>query len=184
MIKKILDIFSDSLDSFEGQREEERVEMLVRRHFFTILPPLLGFGLGCIVPIVVGMAFLGKLASYDLALPFIFLASMWYSFIWLGIFYTLTMYTLDVIIVTNKRILDSDQKEFFNRKVAELNMDRIQDASAHTNGLIETLLNFGDITVQSAASEKHFVFHKVPKPDKIRDSIMRIADAENSPKGI
>ncbi len=176
MIRKVIDIFSDSLDTFEGQREGETVALLVRRHFFTILFPIISFLVGCVLPIVGFFYFGSFLAASDLLAEYLFLSSVWYSFLWVSIFYALSMYALDTVIITSERIIDNDQFGFFDRKVSEIHSERIQDVTARTNGIIETMLSFGDVVVQSAGSEKHFVFRRIPRPEVVREKIMQITN--------
>src|SRR3989344_1371442 len=83
-------------------------------------------------------------------------------------------------IITDRRIIDRDQHGFFNQKISELHADRIQDVTAHTKGILETVFHFGDIVVQTAGSERQFVFHKIPEPEKVKSAIMQIVAAKRS----
>ena len=180
MIKTLFSIFRESANSFDGQEKDEEVILLLRRHLFTILLPLALFGLAGFVPVVVGIIFWSYLLAHGWLELFLFISSVWFLGFWLAIFYSLTIYTLDTVIITDRRIIDSDQRGLFNRKISELHGHRIQDVSTHTNGLIETILKFGDITVQTAASEKQFVFHQMPRPERVKDVIMQIARSRDS----
>ena len=180
MIKELLNIFHDSPNSFEGQRQDEEVSMLLRHHPFTIIIKVLLFLFAGLIPIVLGTIFVSmfpNLARLDILF---LLCSIWYLVLWLAIFHALTIYTLNTVIITSERIIDNHQHGLFNREVSELNNHRIQDVSAHTSGFIETLLKFGRVTVQTAASEKQFVFHTIPNPEKVKDTIMQITHAKNS----
>jgi len=180
MIKALLSIFRDSPNSFEGQKENEKVLLLLRPHFFTIAIRVGFLGLMCLVPVIVGLIFLQYFTAASWLNVFFFLSSVWYLGLWLAIFYALTIYTLNTVIITDSRIIDSDQYGLFDRKISELHSHRIQDVSIHTNGLIETFLQFGDVTVQTAASEKQFVFHQVPRPDIVKDVIMQVTAAKHT----
>ena len=180
MIKALLSIFQESANSFDGQEKDENVILLLRRHPFTILLPLSLFGLAGFVPVVVGLIFWLPILAHGWLNLFLSISSVWFLAFWLAIFYSLTIYTLDTVIITDRRIIDSDQRGLFNRKISELHSHRIQDVSTHTNGLIETILKFGDITVQTAASEKQFIFHQIPKPDRVKDVIMQVARSRDS----
>ena len=111
---------------------------------------------------------------------FCLISSAWYLGLWLAIFYSLTIYTLNTVIITDSRIIDRDQHGLFDQKISELHSHRIQDVSVHTNGMIETFLHFGDVTVQTAASEKQFVFHQVPRPDQVKNTIMQITASRHT----
>ena len=180
MIKSLISIFRDSPNSFDGQEKEEKVVLLLRRHIFTILAPLALFILIGLVPIATGAIYFSYLVENELVNLFLFIACIWYLGLWLAIFYSLTIYTLDTVIITDHRIIDNDQRGLFYRSVGELHSHRIQDVLTYTNGFIETLLKFGDITVQTAGSEKQFVFRQIPHPDKVKDAIMQIARSRDS----
>jgi hypothetical protein len=180
MIKSLFSILRHSTNSFEGQREGEKVILLSRRHYFTIMTRLGFFGLACLVPIAIILVFYSYLIASDWLNLFLLISGLWYLGFWLAIFRSLTLYTLDTLLITNYRVIDSNQNGFFDREVSELQSHRIQDVSIHTNGMIETFLKFGDITVQTAASEKRFVFHQIPNPDTVKDVIMQMAGSKHS----
>jgi uncharacterized membrane protein YdbT with pleckstrin-like domain len=175
MIKSILSIFRESNNSFEGEENGEKVVLLLRHHPFVILIKLFMFLLLALLPVVASILFSSFLYSYHLLSVFFFVSSLWYLFLWTATFYSLTMYTLDVWIVTDRRIIDSTQKGFFNRTTSELHMGRIQDISVQTKGVIQTVLKFGDLHVQTAGTEERFVFEQITHPEKVKDEIMRLA---------
>lgn len=180
MIKEFLSIFSESLNSFEGQKVGEKTLMLLRQHSFTILVRVGFFGLLALVPIAIGLAFIPYFSLHGLLALFFFISSLWYMGLWLAVFHALTIYSLNTVIITDQRIIDSDQLGLFNRKISELNGNRIQDVSIHTNGIIETMLKFGNVTVQTASSETHFIFYQIPRPERVKEVIMKIATSMHS----
>lgn len=74
---------------------------------------------------------------------------------------------LDVWIVTNYRIIAIEQKGMFSRNFAEHLIERIQDVSAHRKGILQTLLNYGDVEIQTAGEQERFIFNDVKKPEEI-----------------
>lgn len=176
----IFSIFKESNNSFEGEENDEKVVLLVRRHPFFIIIRLIFFVLLVLLPIAVGMEFYSFLSSHSLFALFLFVSSIWYLFIWSSVFYSLTMYTLDVWIVTDRRIIDSTQNGFFNRTISELHIARIQDISVQTKGVIQTFFKFGDLQVQTAGAEEKFRFSQIPNPTKVKDEIMRLVSSHQS----
>ena len=171
-IKSLISIFTETNNSFEGKEANEEVLFLLRRHPFTILAQLALFILLFFVPILCGIIFFSFILSHNLKEIFFFLSSLWCLILWQVIFYSLTMYTLDVWIVTDHRIIDSTQNCLFNRTVAEIQLSKIQDISVKTEGLIQTFLKFGDLEIQSAGAENKFRFLQIPNPEKIKNAIM------------
>lgn len=180
MIRKFLSLFRESTNHFEGKQEGEVVILLLRRHRFVVLFPLSFIALFALVPPLVWSGLSPALYAKGLVTPFLFIVSIWYLILWVVTFYCLLMWSLNTVVVTDRRIIENEQHSLFNRKVSELHAYRVQDVSTHTNGVIETFLHFGDIVVQTAASEKQFIFHRVPNPESVKDTIMQVASAHQS----
>lgn len=177
MIKRLFQIINDTESHFEGQEPGEIVVLVLRRHKFTVLFPL-GFQiLFALIPILVWQYLSPQIAAMGLSSLFFFGASLFYLLLWTHIFYMLTIYALNTVIVTDKRIIENEQHAFFSRKVSELHTNRVQDVSARTTGFLETFIGFGDIVVQTAASEREFVFHRIGNPERVKDSIMKVVAA-------
>jgi uncharacterized membrane protein YdbT with pleckstrin-like domain len=179
-MRRLLSIFKESSQRFEGQEDGEEVVMVLRRHRFVLYLPVAFLALMCLVPIAIFYFYSKEIESGGFTSLFFFVSSLWYIGVWVLAFYFLTMYALNTVIITNRRVIDNDQLGFFNRKVSELHTNRIQDVSVHTQGVIETLLNFGDVTVQTAAVDKQFVFLQIPKPEAVKDAIMQVIGSQYS----
>ena len=115
----------------------------------------------------------------ELTLPLpllIFLISLLALIIWIRFFSLVTDIYLDSWTITNKRIIDIDQRGFFNRQVSSFRIERIQDVTTDINGIIATFLNFGDIHVQTAGDDQEFIIHGVPNPKAIKQNILKEVD--------
>lgn len=84
-------------------------------------------------------------------------------------------YYFDVWIITNERIINIEQKGLFTRDISELRYESVQDVTSSVVGLIPTMLNFGDVSVQTAAKEERFLFRQVGDPFTIKDQIMALS---------
>ena len=159
---------------FEGKEEEEDVILVLHRHWFTLSIKILLVLFFTILPFVMLVVFSSIIVTYNLISIFSFLWVTYYLLLWYWLFYVITMYTLDNWIVTTKRIIDSLQSGFFNRKVSELHLEKIQDVSYRVNGLLATFFNFGVVEIQTAGKEQKFLFEDVPNPQKVKDIIMEL----------
>lgn len=79
-----------------------------------------------------------------------------------------TDYYLDVWILTDKRLIDVEQRGLFHRKVSSLDLRNIQDIKIETKGLIATFLKFGDIHVQTAGADREFVIREAYNPELVK----------------
>lgn len=172
----LLKLFTVSGYNFEGKRSDENVILLLRRHWFVIFVRLLFLLILAFLPLVIFLFLANFISRYGLREVFDFLTAVYFLFWWLALFYKITMYLLDTWIVTDHRIIDSEQHGFFNRTVAELSLSRIQDVSVKVSGLINTFLDFGDLEVQTAGAENKFLFKQIPHPTRVKDLILRAHD--------
>lgn len=179
-MKSPFKIFRESTNSFQGEESEENVRLLLRRHPLVMIIRLFSLVIFFLVPIVIDSLFSNYILYYNIEALFIFLTGVWFLLLWQVIFYSLTMYTLDVWIVTNHRIIDNTQNGFFNRTTSELHLSRIQDISVNMRGVIPTFFHFGDLQIQTAGAEEKFLFMQVPNPEKVKDEIMKIASNAQS----
>ena len=173
MIRELLHLLKESADTFEGQGDGEKVVLLVRRHIFTIIMPLSAILVAILIPPLVWALFGAQLSAWEMESLFWFASSLWYLGLWIFTFYLITMYLLNTVILTDQRIIEKEQRGFFNIKVSELHLHRVQDISIQVKGLIETFLGFGDIVVQTAAEERQFIFTRIPHPGQVKDAIMK-----------
>ena len=89
-----------------------------------------------------------------------------------------TQYYLDLWILTDRRIIVIDQVYFFNRKVSNFRLERLQDINVSISGLIPTLLDYGTIRAQTASeSESNFESKYLPDPRGLQSQIQQAMDA-------
>ncbi len=175
-MKNIFSIFTLSANSFDGKHDDEEVLVCLHQHWYTLFSKFLYAFLGALLPFIL-IAVFGKLIIlYKLAKIIIFLCSAYYMIIWYLLAYTVTMYTMNIWIITNERIIDSTQNGFFNRTISDINLANVQDVSIKMEGAIPTFFNYGDIEVQSAGAVDHFSFDQIPNPQAIKELISEAVD--------
>jgi uncharacterized membrane protein YdbT with pleckstrin-like domain len=85
--------------------------------------------------------------------------------------------------VTEKRIIIVDQMHVFNREVSNIRFDKIQDITVNVRGFISTLLDFGDIRVQTAGEDnRDFSIRTIRHPGEVRRIIFNIQNKVNDNK--
>jgi membrane protein YdbS with pleckstrin-like domain len=170
-----------STKHFPGQRPEEKIISVLHRHWFDIashfvvlagMVLLIFISLG-LSPVIFKTLDIGNAS----AVPLWFLVSSFLLFLWLYIFLVWIDYYFDVWVITNERIMNIEQKSLFTRVISEVTLTRVQDVTAKIEGFFPTLLDFGDILVQTAGEEKHFHFRNVPNPEQYKEEIMVLVKA-------
>lgn len=165
------------MTSFPGQRPDEQVLHIVHRHWFNLLAHFF-------IIFVLFVVTFGSLTFLTLLFPEIvagdkiifmsFLENSILLFLWLYIFLLWIDYYFDVWIITNERILNIEQKGLFVRHISEIEFSRIQDISTEVTGLMATILNFGDLYIQTASENERVTFRQVADPNQLKDEIMRL----------
>ncbi len=171
----IFKIFSKTKNSFEGEFRDERTIKVVRMHWFVLARELI---IACflLIPILLAAFFssyLGGVIVQRFILLVLFLILLYW---WGWVFYIATMYYLNTWIITNYRLIESQQIGFFRRNYTEMSINRVQDVSVEVVGMFETFLNFGNIEVQSAGAEQKFKMLSVPEPLEVKESIMKLVE--------
>lgn len=156
----------------------EEIVKIVRRDFFILFKRMLMFMLMAVLPFaffyLMITANLGLLEN-EIIYPILVLStSAYYLFIWLFFFFSFIDYYLDVWIITNKRIIDIEQRGFFSRVIAEHKLFRIQDVTSEVNGAIPTILKYGDVFIQTAGTKQRVQFKEIPDPDGVRDLVIKL----------
>ena len=166
--------FFSSTNHFETQHPGEKVLLLTRKHWFVLVAPIVLISLLVILPFAIYFFIRNFDVYQDSSELYWFLVSVYFLFVWNFAFYTILIYVLNTIIVTNERVIENEQLGLFNHNVSEIPIEKVQDISVHIVGVIPTFLNFGNIDIQSAGSTKKFEFTNLPNPKKIKDLIIRL----------
>lgn len=106
----------------------------------------------------------------------IFILFSWFLFAWIGAFIIWTDYFLDVLVVTNKRVINIEQKALFSREIASLRLDKIQDITIDINGVLATFLSFGNMRIQTAGEQEEFLIRFIQNPEVLKNVILKEHD--------
>ncbi|MFZ5982409.1 MAG: PH domain-containing protein [Patescibacteria group bacterium] len=162
---------------FQGQKPGEEILLVLHRHWFDILSQIFLI-VGMLAILVLGFFYLPflfpNINSFSGGNIFSFIEVSLAMLIWLVLFIIWIDYYFDVWIVTNRRIVNIEQKGLFVRHVSELEIENIQDITTEVTGVIPTFLDFGDVFIQTAAEKERFLFHNVPDPYGVKDMVMNL----------
>ncbi|MDD2657131.1 MAG: PH domain-containing protein [Candidatus Pacebacteria bacterium] len=158
----------------------EHLVMEARKHWFLFLGELLPFAILAVLPFALPkllvlappMADYASLFDYHTTLARAGLG-VWLLISWTLAWSAFTRYYLNAWVLTNKRIVDIKQRGYFSRSVSSLFLTRVQDVTTNVVGVLPSLLNIGDIKVQTAAEDVEFIMHGIPRPEQMRDIILR-----------
>lgn len=154
--------------TFEGKRQDETVETVVKTHPFVLFEPGLQAILVMAIPFDVFL-FYGATGFFTLSF-FVCLVSAFAIFS--RQFYD---FAASVFVITDKRVIYLEQDGFFKRRVIETNYDKIQDVASHTKGAMRTMLDFGNIEIRTAGASlgSEIIIKNIPHPYRIQQEISK-----------
>jgi len=149
--------------------ENEKIIAKVRKHWFVIFTEGLFLLFLVLAPIFFFLLSGNKGGAITPFFVLLYLA--WLLAVWIIFFVLWTDFYLDVLLITDSRVVDIEQIGLFARDMAELRYENIQDIRVEIGGIIATLLNFGNLHIQTAGVQKEFVIKHIPHPDQVKDLI-------------
>lgn len=84
------------------------------------------------------------------------------------------IWSLNVFIITNRRIIDIDQKKVFEKHVAECPLENIQDIIYNKKGVLSTLFNVGTVVIHTGGGKGRIEFVDISKPEVIKELVMNV----------
>ena len=170
------------LAQFIHQKPYEHIVFKVRRHLVTLLPAffifLLLLALPAALALVIRSVFPGLFeSSFGFPLLLLFASAYYLSIVLFYYTYFVTFY-LDLLVVTNDRLLHIEQHGLFSRTISELDLYKIQDMSSEVHGFFASSFNYGDLLIQTAAAIERFRIDNIPNPEGLRQAIGRLAEED------
>jgi membrane protein YdbS with pleckstrin-like domain len=165
--------------NFETQGEDEQIILLLRQHWIInvswILIAILMIASPLVLRIVPLISFLPP--NFQLIA-----LVMWYLVTMAFVFEKYLSWFFNVYIITDERIIDVDFLSLTYREISEAQIEKIQDITYKTGGLIKDTFDFGDVYIQTAGEVPRIEFIAVPKPDKVVKILNQLLAQEEQEK--
>lgn len=158
---------------FETQEKDETVVLFLRQHIIMLVPWILLGGILILIPSV-GLPVILRFfhASIHIPVGYIIVGTIFWYIASCGFIFSKFLYWFfNIFIVTDERIIDIDFINLLSKDVAEAKIFRIQDMSYQARGILATMFNYGDVTIETAGEQPNFSFESVPKPSEVVDII-------------
>jgi hypothetical protein len=150
--------------NFETKNNEEKVILMLRQHpivnvkwiFISLL-------------LLTGPTFFSILGIFS-GLPTgfsIVITLVWYLITMAYAMESFFDWYFNVYFITTARIIDVDFFNLIHKRVSNAEIEMIQDVTYATGGVLRTLLNYGDVFIQTAAEVSEFDFLAVPNPEQV-----------------
>ena len=169
--------------NFVNKDSEETVVLLLRKHPITNLKWIVIAIIMLLAPLIV-LNF--PILSFMPQRFFLVSLLSWYLITMAYIFESFLIWFFNVYIVTDERVFDVD---FFNlvfRQISDCELSQIQDVTVRVGSVIRTVVNYGDILIQTAAEQQEFNFEAVPQPDRVAKILreLRVEEEEEEREGL
>lgn len=148
--------------AFEGQRDDEEVLFVFRRHIIAMRKGFYLLMIPFVITAIPPLIWQQNLELFLLPLGGLGLGLLLFS-------YHYVMWYFTVYIVTNQRIRQVTQKGLFGKDVIELGLSKVQNISYNIPGFTGEMFKFGTIVIQTFVGD--LVISKVEHPDKIYNKL-------------
>ncbi len=163
---------TDFVPEFVGQREDEEVVLVLFKHWYMVVAPMLKAILIILISFVIPiwLNFANFIFSYGLTTLIYYL---WLVF-WIGyMIYQYINWYRDRFIITTQRLINVDQRGMLHRQVAEVELERVQNITHVIRGVAATMFNFGTVIVQSAGASD-LTLEQGANPALVQEDITRL----------
>lgn len=168
---------------FASQQENEKIYLIIREH--PIIPSiklgfvfiLVGFGVAAhwLIPSLVPNIF-SQTAFAGLSLFFY----IFYFGLLLGGLLIVVFHYLSLQIITEMRMVDVEQAGLFGREVTEIQIENVEEVTSKATGILATVFNFGNVTVQTSGAQIGFIFENVAHPETVKKLILDLYEQRKS----
>ena len=163
-------------------QKDEKIIVKMRRHWVVFAFEIAGLVIAMIVPFVMSIFvdwqrfFLESISPEKLQVLQSFATASWILLFWLILTVVFTNYYLDILIVTNRRVIDVEQVGLFARDITTAPLQNIEDIKLEVFGILATFFRYGNIHIQTAASSKEIVMKGLANPYKVKEAVVRMHD--------
>ena len=164
--------------------DSEKIVRVVRKHWFVLIGQVIVLVLFVLIPPIA--FYILHLLPFESVLSFSgtpLLAELFFLFAWLFIVWMIgwnmwTDYYLDVLLITDRRVFDIDQKGLFRRTSSSFRLDKVQNVTVDQKGVVETLFDFGTIRLETAGEREDFIASFIANPYEIKKFVNEMQDRD------
>jgi uncharacterized membrane protein YdbT with pleckstrin-like domain len=106
----------------------------------------------------------------------------WYMFVLTYVIEQFLGWYFNIYVITDERVIDINFYSLIYKEVSEAQIDKIEDITATTAGILGAIFNFGHIYIQTAGEKNRFDFLSVPQPAKVTKFLNELQVEEEQEK--
>jgi uncharacterized membrane protein YdbT with pleckstrin-like domain len=163
---------------FETQEEKETVILFLRQHMIVNIPWIV-LAVGMVIAPTVIFPLVYRFWHLPVTLPvgYIVVATAWWYLATFGFVLAKFLgWFINIYIVTDERVVDIDFYYLLNKHFSQAELNKIQDISYVSKGLLSTFFNIGNVIIETAGEAPNLEFDKVPNPERIVETIRTMVE--------
>ncbi len=171
---------------FELQESDEKIELLLRRHWVTnigwILTAIILLFLPALFPyLFIQLQGLFPIPPVDIVMAILI---FWYLLVLAYVTENFLSWYFNIYIVTNQHLIDVNFHNLLNKDIVSVQIQDVQSVKPQVKGVFGSVFNYGDLVIETAAENQRIEFSGVPRPDLVADRIQDLQeDKEDSQNG-
>lgn len=109
----------------------------------------------------------------------------WYLFTFIYAFENFLSWYFNVFILTEERVFDIDFYNLLVKEVTEAKICMIQDVTYNVIGFLPTILNYGNLNIQTASEVPMIKIDRIPNPEVVAKILqqMRLEEEQETLEG-
>lgn len=152
---------------FSNLDDNEKILLFLRRHFITNASWVLKAIIAFVLPFIV-LSLLGFVDFDPIPSQYLFIFSTFYFLVLSGyLFVHFLSWLYNVTLITDQRVVDIDFSNLVVESGGATKLSQIEDVSYEQVGVLSSLFDYGNVTVQTAGAASNFLFAGVPHPEKV-----------------
>lgn len=165
---------------YESLLEGEKILLLLRQHPITNFHWILLSVVMLITPFVL-LPFFPPFVLLPAAFKFV-LMLFWLLFTFGFVLERFLVWFYNCFLITDERVIDIDFFSLVFKHSSYAQIDKIQDVDTQVGGVVYSLLDVGDVIVQTASEIPQFEINKVPHPSQVAKLLNELIYEEEQEK--
>lgn len=173
----------DLLHSFPGQEDDEPVFIFVRPYWVSFIPTALAFLFLMFFAVASQILIAtGGLVALDAptAQAIVYIFGIFQLVVILVFLVAALDFYFDIVIVTDRRMVDIDQEQLFFRRISQLNLEDVEDVTSVVKGFFPSIFDYGSLEVQTAGEARNFEIPNIKNTHEIEAIIADLAEEAKS----
>ena len=89
---------------------------------------------------------------------------------------TIFIWKKNILVITTHRVVDIDQRGFFDKEVSDVPYSQIEDVSGRIKGFWGTIFRYGNLQIQTGNSNVQIVVEKIKQPVYLQQEINELRE--------